>query len=91
VSRDIGVRFTLKAWNLTTHKIDPDVDEARDYVIDDLMAAKRASVVGYVGGVEAAPPSAPRHNLTGDPYSTDGSRALVVLAKARTEVSFFPR
>ncbi len=91
VSRDIGVRFTLKAWNLTTHKIDPDVDEARDYVIDDLMAAKRASVVGYVGGVEAAPPLAPRHNLTGDPYFTDGSRALVVLAEARTEVSFFPR
>src|SRR5262249_27074903 len=37
ISRDIGVRFTLKTWNLTTHRIDPDVDEARDYVIDDLM------------------------------------------------------
>jgi hypothetical protein len=91
VSRDIGVRFTLKAWNLTTHKIDPDVDEARDYVIDDLMAAKRAAVVGHVGGVEAAPPSAPRHNLTGDQYFTDGGRALVILAKTRTEAKFFPK
>ena len=27
ISRDIGVRFTLKTWNLTTHRIDPDVDE----------------------------------------------------------------
>ncbi len=26
ISRDIGVRFTLKTWNLTTHKIDPDVE-----------------------------------------------------------------
>ena len=28
VSRDIGVRFTTKTWNLTTHRVDPDVDEA---------------------------------------------------------------
>jgi hypothetical protein len=33
VSRDIGVRFTPRTWNLTTHLIDPDVDEARDYVL----------------------------------------------------------
>ena len=39
ISRDIGVRFTKKT--ITTHKIDPDVDEARDYVIDDLVAAGR--------------------------------------------------
>jgi hypothetical protein len=30
VSRDIGVRFTPRTWNLTTHQIDPNVDEARD-------------------------------------------------------------
>jgi hypothetical protein len=87
-SRDIGVRYTLKTWNLTTHKIDPDVDEARDYVIDDLAAAGRVSRVGYVEGVGAAPPSAPRRNLTGDPYVTDGLRAVVVLSKNRTNVSF---
>ena len=87
-SRDIGVRYTLKTWNLTTHKIDPDVDEARDYVIDDLVARGRASQVGYVNGVGAAPPSAPRRNLTGDPYITDGLRAVVVLSESRTEVSY---
>jgi hypothetical protein len=87
-SRDIGVRYTMKTWNLTTHKIDPDVDEARDYVIDDLAAAGRASRIGYVSGVGAAPQSAPRRNLTGDPYVTDGLRAVVVLSKTRTNVSF---
>jgi hypothetical protein len=30
------VRFTWRTWNLTTHRIDPDVDEARDYVMEDL-------------------------------------------------------
>ena len=41
VSRDIGVRFTPKTWNLTTHLIDPDVDEARNYVLDGLRVNGR--------------------------------------------------
>ena len=51
ISRDIGVRFTLKTWNLTTHRIDPDVDEARDYVVEDLLEAERLELADYVGGV----------------------------------------
>jgi len=89
VSRDIGVRFTPRTWNLTTHKIDPDVDEARDYVSDDLMATGRVSRLGHVGGVEATPPPAPRHNLTGDPYFTDGSRAVLILSRSRVSPAFF--
>ena len=89
ISRDIGVRMTLKTSSLTTHKIDPAVDEARDYVLDDLMAARSASRVGYVAGAEAAPPSAPRSNLTGDPYFTDGLRAVVVLSRTSVQASFF--
>ena len=84
VSRDIGVRFTTKAWNLTTHRIDPDVDESRDYVIEDLVAAGRVRAAGYVGGVGACSPTAPRHNLTGDPYFTDGKRAVILLAATRS-------
>jgi hypothetical protein len=84
VSRDIGVRLTLKTWNLTTHLIDPDVDEARNYVLDDLLVAERVAWVGFVPGVEAAPVGAPRHNLTGDQYFTDGLRAVAVLSPIRT-------
>jgi hypothetical protein len=89
VSRDIGVRFTPKTWNLTTHKIDPDVDDARDYVLGDLMQAGRVSHVGYVAGVEAAGRTAPRRNLTGDPYFTDGLRAVAIFSEARTNPTFF--
>ncbi len=84
VSRDIGVRFTTQAWNLTTHRIDPDVDESRDYVIEDLTAAGRVKAAGYVGGVGACTPDAPRRNLTGDPYFTDGKRAVILLSPTRT-------
>jgi len=83
VSRDIGVRFTTRAWNLTTHRIDPDVDEARDYVIEDLLATGRVTAAGYVGGVGASTRDEPRRNLTGDPYHTDGKRAVILLSPTR--------
>jgi len=88
ISRDIGVRFTPKTWNLTTHKIDPDVDDARDYVLDDLMEAGRVTLVAYIAGAEAADRSSPRHNLTGDPYFTDGLRAVAMFSETRTAPAF---
>lgn len=88
VSRDIGVRFTLRTWNLTTHLIDPDVDEARNYILDSLLGAGFVARFGFVSGVEAASVGAPRRNLTGDPYFTDGLRAVAVLSRTRTVPSF---
>jgi len=88
VSRDIGVRFTPKTWNLTTHQIDPNVDEARDYVLDNLRGTGRVARLGYVAGVEAASATAPRRNLTGDPYFTDGLRAVAVLSRTLTTPTF---
>jgi hypothetical protein len=88
ISRDIGVRFTPKTWNLTTHRIDPNVDDARDYLMDDLMEGGRVSLVGYVAGTGPADRSAPRHNLTGDPYFTDGLRAVAAFSGSRTKPRF---
>jgi hypothetical protein len=88
VSRDIGVRFTWKTWNLTTHRIDPDVDEARDYVVEDLLQISRLELAGYVDGAEACEPSNPRRNLTGDPYFTDGKRAALLVSKAKAQPKF---
>ncbi|NCY02725.1 MAG: hypothetical protein EBX36_07375 [Planctomycetia bacterium] len=85
VSRDIGVRFTTRAWNLATHRIDPNVDESRDYAIEDLTLAGRIEAVGYVRGVGACDRSGPRRNLTGDPYFTDGNRAVILLARHRRD------
>ena len=88
VSRDIGVRFTTKTWNLTTHRVDPDVDEARDYVIEDLLQAQRIQAAGYVDGVGPCDRKSPRRNLTGDPYFTDGKRAVILLSETRTQPRF---
>ena len=75
ISRDIGVRFTRKT--ITTHKIDPDVDETRNFLIQDLWYSQGLESFGYVKGVGAAPYEEPRGNLTGDPYFTDGLRAIL--------------
>jgi hypothetical protein len=88
ISRDIGVRITWRNWNLTTHRIDPDVDEARDYVVEDLLQAEHVQAAGYVDGAPASTREQPRHNLTGDPYYTDGKRAVILLAETRTQPRF---
>ncbi len=77
ISRDIGVRFTKKT--ITTHKIDPDVDEARAFLIQDFWYSGGLAKFGYAEGVGAAPIDEPRGNLTGDPYFTDGLRAVLWL------------
>lgn len=88
ISRDIGVRFTYMTWNLTTHKIDPDVDDARDCVLDYLMESGKVVRLGYVPGAGLAAKSAPRHNLTGDPYFTDGQRAVAFVSETKTSPTF---
>jgi len=75
ISRDIGVRFTKKT--ITTHKIDPNVDETREYLLENLAFAQALKKFAYVEGVGEAPIDEPRGNLTGDPYFTDGYRLVL--------------
>jgi len=79
ISRDIGIKFTLKSPTISTHVIDPDVDEARRYFVEDLAYSQALHRVGYVEGVGDANRDAPRTNLVDDPYYTDGLRAVMFL------------
>jgi hypothetical protein len=74
ISRDIGVRLTRRTF--TTHKIDPAVDETRWYLLQDLFFADALERFAFVGGVGVSRPQQPRTNFTGDPYVTDGRRAI---------------
>jgi hypothetical protein len=85
ISRDIGVRFTRKT--ITTHKIDPNVDETREYLLEDLAYAQSLAAFGYAEGVGAAPKDAPRGNLTGDPYFTDGNRLVLWLSAHPVDIA----
>lgn len=80
ISRDIGLRFTFKAPGWMTHKIDPDVDEARDYLTQEMLTSGSVGSVAWVGGVGRATREEARRNLTGDPYFTDGQRVVLFLS-----------
>ena len=85
--------MTIHTPTFTTHKIDPDVDEARTALTQDLAYSQSIAKVGFVKGVGPAPKSAPRGNLTTDPYYTDGLRSVLVFEHRPTsldEVEFFP-
>jgi hypothetical protein len=75
ISRDIGVRFTPKT--ITTHKIDPNVDETREFLLENLAYSQALEKFTYVGGVGESTMDDPGHNLTGDPYFTDGYRVVL--------------
>jgi len=92
ISRDIGSRLTIHSPYLVTHKIDPNVDEARTALMEDMAYSQNLAVVGLVTGVGAATQANPRRNLTTDPYYTDGFRAVLVFddhQRALDEIDFF--
>jgi hypothetical protein len=84
VSRDTGVRLTTKTWPPITHAIDRDMDEARTFLLEDLMLSQTLRTVGFVGGAALSTADAPRVNLTGDTYTADGTRVVLMLADTPT-------
>lgn len=86
ISRDIGSRLTIHSPTLTTHKIDPDVDEARAALMEDMAYSQSLAKLGLVDGVGAATRSAPRKNLTTDPYYTDGRRSVLMFDRRPTSL-----
>ena len=93
ISRDIGTRLTIHSPYLTTHKIDPDVDEARTALQEDMAYSQHLVKLGLVKGVGAAAKDAPRRNLTKDPYYTDGFRGVLIFdvnPTSLTDIVFLP-
>ena len=87
ISRDIGSRMTIHSPTFTTHKIDPDVDEAAKALLEDLVYSQGLRAIGLVKGVGAAPKSAPRENLTTDPYFTTGMRSVLLFDSVLTSLT----
>jgi hypothetical protein len=80
VSRDIGIKLTLKSPSMTTHIIDPEVDLTREYLLHSLLADGLIEAFGFAQGSRAASAADPAVNLADDPYFSDGLRLVLVLA-----------
>jgi hypothetical protein len=81
VSRDIGVKMSRKSPTLTTHIIDPVVDESREYLFHSLLHRDAVGRFAFVRGVGPSTEEQPRRNLTGDPFFTDGMRLVVWVSR----------
>ena len=80
ISRDIGIKFTTKSPYLVTHEISANTDEARQYLVEDLIASNAVEKIGYARVTQPSSLATPRQNLTGDDYFTDGLMAVIFLA-----------
>ena len=90
ISRDIGVKFTLKTWYMTTHKIDPNLDDSRDYLLADLIAVEKVLRYGFTDNIALEQPGHKNKNLTGDPYFTDTKRLVIELSVEDAPLVAFP-
>ena len=70
----------------TGFRLDADVDEARDYLIQDLIYSQSLLKVTDIQGFESAPISKPRKNFEGVKYFTDGFRTVLWIS--RDPISF---
>jgi hypothetical protein len=84
ISRDIGVRWTKKT--ITTHKIDPNVDETREYLMEDLAYAQGVAKFAYAAGVGEHSIDNPGANYTGDPWFTDGYRVVLFVTDTPVDI-----
>ena len=75
ISRDVGLTFNWKT--IVGHEVDPDVDEARNYLVQDMLRSQGLERLGFAKGVGAATSEEPHHMDDGSPFFTDGLRAVL--------------
>jgi len=78
ISRDTGSYFTTKTPWLTSHAIDPDLDEARSYLVQDLLFSQAVRKFGFVKYTRPATRKDPRWNFMEQPWWSDGRRAVFI-------------
>lgn len=76
ISRDVGIKLSGRLWPPTTHVIGPDVDDARFYLLQDLWRDAHLARIAFADGAPVANPASPARNGDGDPYFSDGRRAV---------------
>ena len=79
ISRDIGLTFSWKT--IVGHEVDSDVDEARNYLAQDMLRSQGLERFGWVKGVGAASTAEPHHMDDGTPFFTDGLRVVLWFGK----------
>lgn len=80
-SRDVGIKLSGRLWPPTTHVIDPDTDDARFYILQEMIDSGAISQLGFVKGHTPTDHNNPHRNAENDPYFTDGLRAVFFMSE----------
>ncbi|MFM0214540.1 LssY C-terminal domain-containing protein [Paraburkholderia caledonica] len=76
--RPLGGRFAHHG--MADDTLHDDVDEARNFLVQDMMYSGGLDKLGFVYGVGQSPQAHPRTTLNGAPYYTDGLRVVMFFA-----------
>lgn len=87
VAMPLGGRFAPAGDTVTALLIDPDVDEARNDMIQDLVYSQSVGKIGFVKGVGQVMVLDPRTTPAGSTYHTDGLRAVFLFDGENTPLS----
>ncbi|MEN8139938.1 MAG: LssY C-terminal domain-containing protein [Thermodesulfobacteriota bacterium] len=85
ISRDIGVKFKWRT--ITTHVIDPNLDDTRNDLIGELAYSQNLVKIGFAKGSQLSTMADPHYNLTPDPYYSDGLRAVLFFDERPTALN----
>jgi hypothetical protein len=85
VGRPVGGRFLAEKSD--SRRLHPDVDEARNLFVQDMMYSGGLERLGFVRGVGAVPRKQPRVLANGASYFTDGLRAVLFFATRPLTIS----
>lgn len=91
ISTPKGGRFAGATSDGSLPLIDPDVDEARNDLVQDLIYSQLVTEVGFVKGVGPVARSSPRTTPGGSTFYTDGLRAVLIFDSqpvSLTEIEF---
>ncbi|MGD8358982.1 MAG: LssY C-terminal domain-containing protein [Lysobacterales bacterium] len=72
----LGRRFEFGEWVLGS-KIDPDVNDGRNYVLQDMWYAQALDAYGFTSTGLVVPDSSPVTDFNGNPFFSDGLRIVL--------------
>ena len=75
VSYDMSGKRLIR--DLSDYQIDPDVDDARTFLIQNFWYSQSLRGLSMVDGIPPIPIDTPRTNFLGGQYFTDGRRAVL--------------
>ncbi|KPK34470.1 MAG: hypothetical protein AMJ66_03675 [Betaproteobacteria bacterium SG8_40] len=79
VSYEMAGASGVKAYE--NHRMDPDVDNARDFLMQNFWYSQSLGALASVGGVPRSSISAPLRNFAGAEYFTDGQRVVLFVSE----------